>query len=326
MSAAAGPAPAAALTGVLLVNLGTPEAPTPAAVRRYLREFLSDRFVVDLPPALWRPVLELAVLPRRGRSSAALYRRVWSERGSPLLFHGLDLRERLQEELGEGFAVGLAMRYGTPSIGAALDALRRLSVARLVVLPLFPQYCRATTGTIAHRVRDLARGGGLPQPRFVHSFPEDPAYVACVADGVRRAAGPAGPEHLLISFHGVPERLVRAGDPYARECERTAAALVRELELSPGRWSLAYQSRFGREAWLRPATDERARELARTVRRLHVVCPGFAADCLETIDEIGELLAADFRKAGGEELVLVPCLNADPAWARALADLVRGVL
>ena len=311
--------------GVLLVNLGSPDAPTPQAVRRFLREFLSDRRVVDRSPLLWQPLLRGVILPRRAPRSAELYRRVWTPDGSPLLVHGRRLAAALQAALGGSAVVVLAMRYGEPSLRAGLERLEAERVGRLLVLPLFPQHAEATVGSVRAAVASLRRRAGpeLPPPEFAAPRCDDALYIAAVAARVRESlrAGPV--DHHAFSFHGLPQRQVDRGDPYRGQCEATARALAAELGLPPERWTLVYQSRFGPEPWLQPYADVAVPALAPRAPRVLVTCPGFAADCLETLDEIGTLLAERFRAAGGTELRLTPCLNDHPAWVAALLALVR---
>jgi ferrochelatase len=304
---------------VLLVNLGTPEAPTAAAVRCYLDEFLSDPRVVALPRWLWLPLLRWVILPRRAPKVAGKYASIWLPGGSPLAVHTRNLAAAVQARL-PGVEVAHAMRYGAPSLAAALAALRG---RRVVVLPLYPQYSTTTTASIA----DVVEAAGLPPACMVADYHDDAGWVAAIAGSIRDhwAAHGRG-EHLLLSFHGLPERVVKAGDPYARQCEAGAAAIAAALGLAPGEWTLAYQSRFGAERWLQPATVDALDALAaRGLRRVDVACPGFAADCLETLEEIGMMLAERFAAAGGQ-LRVVPCLNDAPAHADAIAAIARRAL
>lgn len=313
-------------TGVLLVNLGTPEAPTAPAIRRYLREFLSDRRVVELPRLLWWPVLYGFILPLRPRRLVHAYESVWTEQGSPLLAIGTAQRTALQQRLGSDVLVELAMRYGRPSIEAAIAALEAAGVQRLVVLPLYPQYSATTTASVLDAVfAALSARRRLPELSTIGSYHDDPGYIAALAASVQAHWTQHGRgEHLLISFHSIPQRYVDAGDPYAAECRRTAALLAERLELPHEQWSISYQSRVGRGRWLSPYTEEHVVELAgRGLRRLDTICPGFAADCLETLEEIALRYAADFRAAGGETLRYIPALNAEPAHMDALAALIR---
>lgn len=318
-------------TGILVVNLGTPEAPTAPAVRRYLREFLSDPRVVELPRALWYPILYGLVLTTRPKRSAARYAAVWTPDGSPLALYTQRQAKLLKGLLGERLRapvmVEFAMRYGEPSIATVLDGMTRAGCERLLVLPLYPQYAGSTTGSALDRVSAvLARAERKPELRAVRHFHDHPAYVRALGDLVRdywRANG--RPEVLLMSFHGVPKRTVDRGDPYHRECLETARLLAAELELADGAWQVAFQSRFGRAEWLQPYTATVLDALARQGRRVDVVCPGFVADCLETLEELGIEGRRDFRAAaaGRGEFRLLPCLNDRPGWIEALVAMVR---
>jgi ferrochelatase len=313
-------------TGVLIANVGTPEAPTPRAVRRYLRQFLSDRRVVDAPRLLWWPVLHGIVLRTRPRRSAALYRNVWTERGSPLLVVSEAQRRGLAARLGDGYRVELGMAVGEPSIAGALDRLAAAGCEPLVVLPLFPQYSSATTASVFDAVAAWTRRRrDLPGLVFVRGFADHPAWVRALAAEVERAGvRPTAAEPLVLSFHGLPRRYADEGDPYPRECEATARALAGALGLPDDAWRVVYQSRFGREEWLRPYAFEALAEMAREgTRSLSIVSASFAADCLETIDEIGREGQRVFREHGGERYVRVPCPNDSPEAIDALARIVR---
>jgi len=319
------------LSGVLLLNLGTPDAPTPAAIRPWLREFLSDRRVVDLPRWLWLPILYGVILPLRPRRLAPLYARIWRADGSPLLAITREQRTALARALaGDGAPpVVEAMRYGQPSAAAALARLREAGVGRVIVLPLYPQYSDTTTASALDAVTAaLAAAAWQPELIVVRDYHADERYIAALAGSVREhwAAHGRG-EHLLMSFHGIPERYAARGDPYAGQCQETARRLASALQLRDGEWQACYQSRVGNAAWLGPYTDVVIPLLARRgVRRMDVVCPGFAADCLETLDEIAIRYAGAFVAAGGEALRYVPALNARPAHVEALAHLVRAHL
>ena len=315
------PAPRTAGTAVLLVNLGTPQAPTAAAVRRYLAQFLSDPYVVQIPKLLWLPLLHAVILPLRSARVARNYAKIWMQDGSPLAVHTRRLAARLQPLLPEA-DVQHAMRYGQPALDARLRELEAGGVRRVLVLPLYPQYSSTTTGTVAALV-ERARGG--LDTRVLEDYATNPGWVEAVADSIRahwQAHGRG--QRLLFSFHGLPQRLVDGGDPYDAQCRASVAAIARALSLSPSDYVLSYQSRFGRERWLGPATDETVRAQAKAgVRELDVVCPGFAADCLETLEEIAMENALVFREAGGDSLRYVPCLNDSPAHAEVLAALAR---
>lgn len=314
--------------GVLLVNLGTPDAPTPAAVRRYLREFLSDPRVVELPVWLWRIILHLFVLRRRPALVAPRYRAIWLERGSPLLVYGQDLRDAVASLLaarGLDVRVELAMRYGQPAIGDRLQALRAAGCGRILVVPLYPQYALGTTGTVVAAVNEhLARLRHQPTLRFLDRFHQAPAYQDALYHAIQAHWLQAGkPDRLLLSFHGLPQQAVRDGDPYFRDCQQTARTLRARLGEDGARVHVAFQSRFGRAPWLQPYTQATLAAWGREgLGRVDVLCPGFVADCLETLEEINLGCRAVFLAAGGREFHYIPCLNAEPDWARGFADLL----
>jgi ferrochelatase len=309
-------APRAAL---VLVNLGTPEAPTPEAVRRYLLEFLSDRRVVQLPPVLWQPLLRAVVLPRRCRFVAEKYAQIWMEGGSPLAVYTRRLAGAVQQRLDDVRVVH-AMRYGEPALAGILDMLREEDYERVLVLPLYPQYSTTTTASVG----DVVARSGAPV-RMVEDYHRDPDWVEAVAGSIRAhwAAHGRG-ERLVFSFHGIPQRLVDAGDPYAAQCEAGTAAIAQALEIGRDEVLLTYQSRFGRERWLQPYTLPTLQALAREgVRSIDIACPGFAVDCLETLEEIAMQNAEAFHAAGGRALRYIACLNDTPAHADALAALAH---
>lgn len=315
--------------GVLLVNLGTPEAPTPGAVRRYLAEFLSDRRVVELPPLLWQPILRGAVLTTRPRKSAHAYRQVWTEAGSPLAAITAEQAVALQGRL-EGIAhVGWAMRYGAPAIRAELTALMAQGCDRILVAPLYPQYSGATTASVMDEVgRALAAMRWQPAIRTLPPYYDAPAHIAALdADLDRQLAGLTfTPEVLLLSFHGMPERTLRLGDPYHCHCRKTARLLAEAVAARRPdlRVEVSFQSRFGRARWLEPSTDTViAQEAARGTRRLAIAAPGFAADCVETREELAIRGREQFVAAGGQDFAVLDCLNASEAGMDMLEALVR---
>lgn len=332
--------------GVLLVNLGTPDAPQTPEVRRYLREFLSDPRVLDINAVGRAALLNLIILPTRPAKSAEAYREVWTEEGSPLLVHGRALEKGLVERLPEAEVV-LAMRYGNPSIQAGLEELERRGCDEVVVFPLFPQYASSSTGSAVAKVYEEAgKLWNTPFVRVVPPFFQHPRYIHALAEGARGLLDEVQPDHVLFSYHGVPERHCTKSDPtgahclkvkdccaqlvaanrqcYSAHCHATTRAVVEALELPKDRVSLAFQSRLGRTPWLTPYTDKVVPELAKKgVKTLAVFCPSFVADCLETIEEIGMRAEEDFKEAGGERLVLIPSLNGEAAWMDAAADLAR---
>lgn len=310
--------------GVLVANLGTPDAPTPAALRRYLAEFLSDPWVVDLPRWLWWPLLHGVVLRTRPKKSAEAYARIWTDAGSPLLVHSRAIATALQRELAartySEIPLALGMRYGKPALSDALAQLCAAGAERMVVLPLYPQYARATTGSTLAQLQRLA-----PKPyTCIETYHQHPGYISALALSVREYWQAQGRgEKLLISFHGIPQQAVRRGDPYAEHCALSAHLLAQALTLREQDWQLVFQSRFGRAEWLQPYTEDTLKQLAaQGVKTVDVICPGFAADCLETLEEIALRYAESFRLAGGRELHYIPALNDRPAHIRALADLV----
>ena len=318
-------------TGVLIANLGTPDAPTPEAVKLFLAEFLSDRRVVDLPPALWLPVLYGVILRIRPRQSARAYREIWTESGSPLLVNTFALADALQIRLASLLStpvpVAVGMTYGNPSIAVALDKLRARDVRRLLVLPLYPQYSATTTASVLDRVEaGLARLDWRPEVISIDHYHADAGYIAALAESLAgRIADFGAGAHLLFSFHGLPRRYVDAGDPYQEQCQLTARLVATRLALPADAWSVAYQSRVGGARWLEPYTVDRLRALAtQGTRRVVVCCPGFAVDCLETLEEIAIRGRASFLAAGGASFDYVPALNDGPVHVECLAQIAAG--
>jgi ferrochelatase len=330
--------------GLLLVNVGTPAAPRPREVRRYLREFLSDPRVLDLPAWRRRLLLELVILPRRARASAAAYRQIWTDQGSPLLVHGRALAAKLQARLGDGVRVELAMRYGSPSIAGALDRLERAGATRLVLLPLYPHYSSAATGSAVARVLELAaRRWTTPLLQIVPPFYDHPAYLDVRAELARPFLVGPEPDHVFMSFHGLPERQVRRGDPtgvhclaradccatidgrnrhcYRAQCFATAARLAERLAIPRFRMTVCFQSRLGRSPWLRPYSDRVLADEAGRGARHGVIVPSFVADCLETVEELGLRGLETWRRHGGRSLRVVPAPNADDRFVEALAAI-----
>ena len=316
-------------SAVLLINLGTPQAPTAPAVRRYLREFLSDPRVVELPRWLWWPILNGPVLSFRPRRSAAKYAAIWTAEGSPLLVASRRQAAALAAELKGrqlDLEVALAMRYGEPSIAATIDGLRSRRVSRILVVPMYPQYSATTTASTMDGVsRALQRVRDVPEMRWLKHFADDAGYILALKASVlahweRHGRG----DGLLMSFHGLPQRNLQLGDPYHCECQKTARLLAEALGLQPEAWRVSFQSRFGRARWLEPSTVDTVRALAGGgARTIDVICPGFVADCLETLEEIAIEVRAEFIGAGGQALRYIPCLNDSAAFVAALADLVQ---
>jgi ferrochelatase len=316
--------------GILLTNLGTPQAPERKALRAYLQEFLSDPRVVEVPRLLWWIILHGVILNIRPGRSAHSYRSVWTERGSPLLFHTQDqanaLREQLRSEYGEAVIVEFAMRYGAPAIPAVLQSMLQRGVRKLLVLPLYPQYSGATTGsTFDALAADFTHRRWLPELRFISHYHDHPAYISAVAASIRAHRLQHGAADLLLfSYHGVPQRYLDEGDPYHCECLKTSRLVAAELGLREQDYKTTFQSRFGREEWLKPYTDATLKELPGAgVKSVQVISPGFAADCLETLEELAVENREYFIAAGGEQYQYIPCLNSSPEHIAALAHIVR---
>jgi len=334
-------------TGVLLVNLGTPDSPSTRDVRRYLRQFLSDPLVIDLPALPRWLLLNLVILPFRPRKSAAAYAQIWTEAGSPLKVHGERLRDAVAAALGDAYHVELAMRYREPSIAGAVERAQAAGVDRWVVLPLFPQFSTAATLSASKAVAAAFSQAGISAPvHEIGAFYDDPGFIGAFAAVIRPHIEVFRPDHVLFSYHGLPERQLRAVDPtgahclerddccdtitdanrhcYRAQCVATTRLLARELGLGPDAHSLSFQSRLGRTPWIQPYTDFVLPELAaRGVKRLAIACPAFVADCLETLEEIAIRGRDQWLELGGEELALVPSLNSDPAWVDAIVAIIR---
>lgn len=317
-----------ARAGILLANLGTPDAPTPDAVRRYLAEFLWDRRVVELPRPLWWLILHGIILRVRPARSARKYQKIWTPDGSPLLAisqrQATAVAARLAERYSGPIQVTVGMRYGNPSIAAALAELRAAGVRRLLALPLYPQYSAATVASTFDAVAAALRTWRwLPELRFITQYHDNPGYLDTLAAHLRAARADQPGERLLFSFHGLPKRNLLAGDPYYCQCHKTARLVAERLGLPPTQWAVAFQSRFGRAEWLQPYASVLLAEWAQSgVKSVDVVCPGFAADCLETLEEIALENRRIFLAAGGERYRYLPALNDDPAHIAALVDLI----
>ena len=338
----------AARTGVLLVNLGTPDSPKTPDVRRYLNEFLTDGRVVDMPAAIRYPLFRALVVPLRAPKSAKIYQQLWTERGSPLLFHGLDLQEKVQAELGAEYVVAFGMRYQKPSIEKALDELRTAAVDRIIVLPLFPQYASASTGSVQEKVMDIVKDWWIvPSISFISQFGTEPGFIATIAARGRAEMAKHDYDHIVFSYHGIPERHIQKGDPtnycrfgsccdtltdanrycYRAQCFATSRLVAAELGLAPDGYTVCFQSRLQsrlRDPWLQPYTDEALKEFpARGIKNVLAFSPAFVADCLETTIEVGEEFKELFEEVGGGHWQLVPSLNSEPQWVSAVAGMIR---
>lgn len=317
-------------TGVLLVNLGTPDAPTTAAVRRYLAEFLSDRRVVEMPRLLWMLILHGIILRTRPARSAAAYGKVWTEQGSPLLAISREqeqaLQQTLEQQMGPTVRVELAMRYGNPSIANGLERLRQANAKRIIVLPLYPQYSATTTASTFDAItQELQKWRWLPDLEFISHYHDHQGYIDALANSVRihwQQNGKA--ERLLMSFHGIPQEYADAGDPYPDECHTTARLLVEKLGLNSDEWAITFQSRLGSKQWVQPYTDETLRQWgASGVKSVNVICPGFPADCLETLEEIAVENRDCFIAAGGGEYSYIPALNSSSEHIQVLCEIAN---
>ena len=315
-------------TGILLVNLGTPDAPTTTAVRRFLKQFLSDPRVIEYPRLLWWLILNGVILRIRPSRSAAAYREIWTEDGSPLLLHSRNLVDNVRARLATraDCHVELGMTYGKPSIASAIDRLQSAGARRLLVLPLYPQYSGTTTASVFDAVSNkLQTMRWVPETRFINQYHDEDGYIHALATSIREYWQEHGRgDHLLLSFHGVPKYTLDGGDPYYCQCQKTGRLVAEALELDQGEWTLSFQSRVGREEWLQPYTDATVAELGKGgISRLDVACPGFSTDCLETLEEIAMQNAGFFTAAGGDSLHYVPALNARADHSEFLARLVE---
>ena len=322
-----------ALTGILITNLGTPDAPTAAALRNYLREFLSDPRVVEVPRLLWWFILHGFILRFRPRRSAAAYRKVWESEGSPLLRHTKDqataLQNALTAQLGDRFVVDFAMRYGQPSIDTTLQSLLERGVTKLLVLPLYPQYGAPTTASTFDAIAsNFRRRRWLPELRFVTHYHDFPPYILALANKIRAHWSEHGrADKIVFSYHGVPQSFLDRGDPYHCECYKTSRLVAEALALQESEYTTSFQSRFGREEWLKPYTDEVLKALpSEGCCSVQILCPGFSADCLETLEEVDEENRTYFMNAGGERFEYIPCLNSDTEHIDALTQLITAQL
>jgi ferrochelatase len=314
-------------TGVLLANLGSPAAPTTSAVRRFLKEFLWDPRVVDLPRPLWWLILHFFVLPFRPRKSVLAYRNIWQEKGSPLIFLTLQLTERVAAKLHhKGVTTRHVMRYGEPSIAKQLSEFKNSGIDNLVILPLYPQYSSTTTASVYDDlVEELSHWKHLPNIHFISDYHQHSHYIAAVAESIEQSWREHGKNQLLLmSFHGLPEKLTKWGDPYFHQCHKTAALIAEKLGLAETEWMLVFQSRFGKAQWLKPYCVDTLRELPKCgIKTVDVVCPGFAVDCLETLEEIAIENRAVFIESGGEQYRYIPALNDSESHVDAIVSLLE---
>ena len=316
--------------GVLVTNLGTPQAPTKQALKPYLKQFLSDPRVVEIPKLIWWFVLNGIILNIRPKKSAAAYATVWSDEGSPLMVHTKNqakgIAERFANTWGDNVIVDFAMRYGQPSVESAIDTMLNAGVRKVIVLPLYPQYCASTTGSTFDAVaQDFLKRRWLPELRFVNQYVDHQPYIQCIANSIKAHWEKHGrTDKILFSYHGIPKRYLNNGDPYHCQCHKTTRLVAEVLGLNANEYMTTFQSRFGREEWLKPYTDETLKSLpAKGVKSVQMICPGFSADCLETIEEIGEENREYFMESGGEQYQYIPSLNSDDAHLDMLFELLE---
>jgi len=312
--------------GVLLVNLGTPDRPVCPGLRKYLSEFLMDPRVIEIPKLLRLILVKGIIINFRSHKSAASYREVWTEDGSPLLINSQNLANRTSEILGDDFSVELAMRYGNPSVDRGIKALQNKGVREIVVIPLYPQYSGSTNGSTFDAVaKTLSTFRWVPKLHFVDSYYQYDSYLSAIAESIRQHWQVNGQaQKLLMSFHGVPQKYISKGDPYQAQCTKTANRVAALLGLSEDQWMLVFQSRFGAEEWLQPYCDQTLKSLpAQGIKSVDIICPGFSADCLETLEEIEGENKEYFISAGGEQYSYIPCLNDSPAHANLMAEIAR---
>ncbi len=312
-------------SGVLLINLGTPQAPSTRAVRDYLAEFLSDRRVVELPAWLWQPLLRLVILPIRARRTAKLYQSIWMDEGSPLAVYTQRVAEKVQANLGDQYQVVLVMRYGQPSIQAGLKQLLAAGVSSITILPLYPQYSAATTASCLDKISQLLqRSRVIPNLRFIAGYFDHPFYIQALAHQIKKSRVAQGKSnYLLFSFHGLPQRNIELGEPYQQQCFTSARLVAEKLQLSEDEYQVVFQSRFGAAKWSQPYCDDVLQALpARGIRNVTIICPGFAVDCLETLEEISKRYRELFIAAGGENFTYIPALNDSLEQVQLLSSLV----
>lgn len=312
-------------TGVLLCNIGTPEAPTPEAVRRYLKEFLSDPRVVEIPRLIWWPILHGLILRTRPKKSAALYQKIWTDKGSPLLYHSRQLAASLEIKLQ--MPVALGMHYGAPSISDALVELQKRNVTKVLIFPLYPQYSSTTTGATFDLVANtLKNWRKIPEMVMLHDYADNLFYINAISESIKAKLSQDEKAHLLFSFHGIPESSIKAGDPYYERCQLTVSLVANKLNLKSNDYSISFQSRLGRAKWLQPYTEQVLKNMPKQgIKNLQVVCPGFAVDCLETLEEIAIRGKHQFLENGGKSFHYIPALNNNSSHIEALANIIKSV-
>ena len=314
------------LIGVLLVNLGSPERPVCPGLRKYLSQFLTDPRVIELPSFFRHLLVKGIIINVRSHKSAATYREIWTERGSPLLEHTEDLSKKVQKKLGKKYIVDFAMRYGKPDIEQKIQHLHDQGCRKLIILPMYPQYSGSTTGSVFDDLgKALSKQRWVPELEFINEYYQNPKYIDAICNSISQHWKKQGrAQKLIISFHGVPQRYVENGDPYQQQCEKTAEQIAKQLKLKKDQWMLVFQSRFGAQPWLQPYCDETLKALpAQGTKAVDIICPGFSADCLETLEEIEQENKEYFIEAGGEDYRYIPCLNASSDHVDLVCDIVK---
>ena len=314
------------LTGVLLINLGSPNRPVCPSLRKYLAQFLTDPRVIELPSFFRQLLVRGIIINVRSHKSAATYRQIWTDQGSPLLIHTQNLANAVQKKLGKQYIIDFAMRYGQPSIKKKIQSLHNKGCRKLIILPMYPQYSGSTTGSVFDDVaKTLNKQRWIPDLKFINEYYQNPKYIEAVCNSVKlhwKKNGQA--QKLVISFHGVPQRYVENGDPYQQQCQQTAEQIAKKLKLKNNQWILVFQSRFGAQPWLQPYCDETLKSLpAQGIKSVDIICPGFSADCLETLEEIEQENKEYFIEAGGEDYRYIPCLNASNGHVDLVCDIVK---
>lgn len=315
-------------TAILITNLGTPSAPTVPAVRKYLNEFLSDPYVVEIPKWIWKPLLKMVVAPLRAPKSAAAYQKIWTPEGSPHLNISTQITRAMAQQLGNQATVELAMRYGQPSLRDVLAKLHSLALDQLIVLPLYPQYAYSTTASTFATISQIIKNWRyVPRLNFINDYFDQPLYIEAIAQSIEQHWQKNGQRYLLFSFHGLPENSIAKGDPYYQHCLKTAQLVTNYLQLSSSQWQIVFQSRFGKQSWLKPYCEQTLKTLPQQgIKAIDIICPGFPADCLETLEEIAIRNKTTFLQAGGEVFHYIPALNDNANHIQFLISLIQDFL
>lgn len=312
--------------GVLLVNLGTPDRPVCPGLRKYLGEFLMDPRVIEIPKLLRFLLVKGVIVNFRSHKSAAIYREIWTEQGSPLLLNSQKLSDKVGKKLGDDYVVELAMRYGNPSVQNTLASLHQQGIRKLIIIPLYPQYSGSTNGSTFDAVSNaLTKQRWVPDLNFIHAYYQRDSYIHSIGDSIKMHWQEYGrAQKLLMSFHGIPKKFTTKGDPYESQCRESAERIANYLELNDSEWQLVFQSRFGAEEWLQPYCDQTLKTLpGQGIKTVDIICPGFSADCLETLEEINGENREYFLEAGGQDYRYIPCLNDSDSHTKLICEIVR---